>query len=64
MHGFRRGIREFVVDLDCPAAAALCLSNPNLGSGGLFQYFVPDWRRFVYPTGREYAFGAKAYPPS
>ena len=62
LHGYRQGIREFVVDLDCLAAAALCLSNPELGRGGLLQYYVPGWERFLHTTGREFQFGAKAFP--
>jgi hypothetical protein len=60
--GYREGIRELVVDLDGTAAAALCLSNPDLGRGGLLQYYVPGWERFLHATGREYKFGAKSFP--
>ena len=61
--GFRRSVREFVVDLDAPAAVSVCFANTvvdgvNLGRGGVIQYYIPDWKRFLYATGREFEFGA------
>ncbi len=61
-HGYRQGIREFVVDLPTPAAVGICSANGALGSGSVYQYFIPGWRSTVYMTGREYRFHAKAYP--
>jgi hypothetical protein len=60
--GFRDGIREFVVDLPTPAAVSVCRSNPVYGSGSVLQYFVPNWRMTVRPTGREFKFSEKNYP--
>jgi hypothetical protein len=55
-HGFRKAIREFVVDIDTDAAVGICLANPKLGSGTVLQYYVPDWERRLRPTGRSYTF--------
>ena len=60
-HGFRLGIREYVVDIRTPAAVAICFANPHLGSGSLFQYYVPNWEKMLLSTGREYKFGAQSY---
>jgi len=57
--GFRQGIREFVVDLPTPAAIGVCLSNPELGSGSVIQYYIPNWERTLFATTREYHFSAK-----
>ena len=59
--GFRLGVREFVVDLDAPAAVSVCFANSvidgeNLGPGGVIQYYIPDWARFLHTTGREFDF--------
>jgi hypothetical protein len=61
-HGFRHGIREYVVDLGTAAAVGVCRANIQLGSGSVLQYFVPDWNRTLHATGRTYAFEAKKYP--
>jgi hypothetical protein len=61
VHGYRLGIREFVVDLPTPAAFSVCVSNVRFGSGGVFQYYIPDWERTLYPTGREFKFGAASF---
>jgi hypothetical protein len=60
--GFRLGIREFVVDLPTRAAVGICRNNPVLGSGSIFQYYVPDWQRRLLPTGREHQFRTGIYP--
>jgi hypothetical protein len=60
-HGFRKAIREFVVDIDTEAAVGICSANPRFGSGTVLQYYVPDWERRLRPTGRSYAFAKKAY---
>ena len=58
--GFRQGIREFVVDLRTKASIGVCLSNPELGSGTVIQYYIPNWERTLMATGREYQFSAKS----
>jgi hypothetical protein len=58
---YRDGIREFVVDMPCKAAIAVCDASPTFGRGGLIQYYVPDWEKHIYPTGREYRFAEKGY---
>lgn len=55
-HGFRQGIREYVVDIATPAACALCLSNPGYGTGSVFQYYIPNWEQTMYSTSRIYRF--------
>lgn len=61
--GFRDVIVEFVIDLPTPAACGVCLANTSLGSGTLFQYFIPKWKetQTLYPTGRQYKFNKKSY---
>lgn len=60
--GFRIGIREYVVDIRTPAAVGICRNNQALGSGSVFQYYIPDWEKRLMPTGREHRFGASGYP--
>jgi hypothetical protein len=60
-HGFRQGLREYVVDLPAKAAMGVCLANPGLGSGGVMQYFIPGWGSYIYATGREFQFSSKGY---
>jgi hypothetical protein len=60
--GYRGKIMEFVVDFPIPAAVGICLANPNLGSGSVLQYFVPNWDRSLRPTRRTYRFDEKNYP--
>lgn len=59
--GFRQGIREFVVDMPAPAAVGVCLANTGLGSGTVLQYYIPDWERALYVTGRDFQFSSKSY---
>ncbi len=59
--GYRDGIREFVVDIACDAAMGICRSNPRFGSGGILQYFVPDWEGALYATGRQHRFAKVSY---
>jgi hypothetical protein len=59
-HGYRQGIAEFVVDLDCPAAIGVCINNPARGRGGVIQYYIPNWERYLMKTGREFRFAAKS----
>lgn len=60
--GFRAGIREYVVDIPVAAAISVCRANPQLGSGSVFQYYIPGWRRALHATGRVFTFSEKAYP--
>ncbi len=60
--GYRDGIREYVVDLPCKAAIAICSANCQFGSGSVLQYFIPDWKRYLYATGREFTFANRAFP--
>lgn len=59
--GYRQEIAEFVVDLPVPAAVGLCTANKALGSGSVFQYYIPDWESRVYRTGRSFKFGSNGY---
>jgi hypothetical protein len=59
--GYRQEIAEYVVDLPVVAAVGICTSNRSLGSGSVYQYFIPDWKARVYATGRTFKFGAKGY---
>ena len=61
-HGFRSGIREYVVDLSTRVAMGICRENPLLGSGSVMQYYIPDWASRLHPTGRKFTFGEKAFP--
>jgi len=58
---YRQEIAEFVVNLPTPAAVGVCSANRSLGSGSVFQYFIPGWHRRLFATGRRYKFGVKAY---
>jgi hypothetical protein len=62
LRGYRDSIAEYVVDIRTPAAVAICRASPLLGSGSIFQYYVPGWSGRVHPTGRVFTFGAKTYP--
>jgi hypothetical protein len=59
--GYRDEIREYVVDMKCAAALALCSANARFGGGGALQYYIPNWERYLYATGRTFTFGAKSY---
>jgi len=62
-HDYRGKIAEFVVDFPTEAAVGICLANPVFGvTGGLLQYFIPDWQRTLRLTGRTYRFEEKSYP--
>ena len=58
-HGFRQGLQEFVVDLDTPGAIGICLANPSLGTGTVLQYYIPNWERTLFATGRTFDFSEK-----
>lgn len=60
-HGFRQGIREYVVDIRTEAAVALCLSNMGFGTGSVFQYYIPNWDQKLYATGRTYRFSSTSF---
>lgn len=60
--GYRDGIREYVVDLTTRAALGVCRENPQLGSGSVVQYYLPDWKSRLHATGREFTFSEKAFP--
>lgn len=60
--GFRKGIREFVVDFPTPAAIGICRNNPGLGSGSVLQYYIPNWERYLQRTGREFNLDAAGRP--
>jgi hypothetical protein len=61
--GFRQGIREYVVDFPTPAAMGICLANPQLGSGSVFQYYIPNWTQHsLLPTGRTHTFDTANFP--
>ncbi|MCA9711728.1 MAG: hypothetical protein KDK70_38185 [Myxococcales bacterium] len=59
--GYRQEIAEFVVDIPVLAAVGCCLANMALGSGSVFQYYIPDWENSLFRTGRTYRFGSKGY---
>ncbi|MCX4248101.1 hypothetical protein [Paraliomyxa miuraensis] len=59
--GYRQSIGEFVVDLPVPAAVGLCTANRALGSGSVFQYYIPDWEARIYRTGRVHRFSGQSY---
>lgn len=61
-HGFRKGIREYVVDMPTLAACAICISNAGLGSGSVFQYYIPNWEQTLFSTGREFNFSMTSFP--
>jgi hypothetical protein len=61
-HGFRHGIREFVVGIRIAAAVGICRANGALGSGSVFQYYVPNWASSLRATGRTHRFNETAYP--
>lgn len=58
---YRQEIDEFVVDMPVMAAVGICMANRALGSGSVFQYFIPNWGGSLFRTGRRFKFGAKAY---
>jgi hypothetical protein len=55
-YGYRNAIIEYVVDLPVAAAVGYCFSNGHLGGGGVYQYYIPDWNKCMFRTGRRYAF--------
>lgn len=59
---YRQQIAEFVVDIPVDAAVGCCLANRALGSGSVFQYYIPDWDNSIFATGRRFRFSTKAYP--
>lgn len=61
---FRQEIEEFVVNLPVAAAIGVCTANHTLGSGSVFQYYIPNWDQDerIFRTGRRFKFDAKAYP--
>lgn len=59
--GFRDAIAEFVVDLPVVAAIGVCTANKALGSGSVFQYYIPDWESRIFTTGRTHKFAARSY---
>jgi hypothetical protein len=55
-YGYRTAILEYVVDLPVQAAVGVCRANSHLGSGSVFQYYIPNWQSKMFRTGRRYAF--------
>jgi hypothetical protein len=60
-YGYRKAIVEWVVDIRVAAAVGICRSNTGLGSGSVFQYFIPDWEKAMFRTGRRFEFRHKNY---
>ena len=60
-YGYRTAILEYVVDIKVTAAVGICRANGGLGSGSVFQYYIPDWQKALFRTGRRYAFKNKNY---
>ena len=60
-YGYRTAILEYVVDISTPAAVGICRANTSLGSGSVFQYYIPDWQKGLFRTGRRYAFKHQKY---
>lgn len=60
-YGYRSEVVEYVVDLPLAAAMGICRANGRLGSGSVFQYYIPDWESCLYPTGRRHKFRRVAY---
>lgn len=60
-YSYRQEIAEYVVDLPAAAAMGICTANRALGSGSVFQYFIPNWQGFMFMTGRTHKFHAKTY---
>lgn len=58
---YRQEIAEFVVDMPIVAAVGICSANRSLGSGSVFQYYIPGWENALFRTGRTFKFDAKAY---
>lgn len=58
---YRQDIAEFVVDIPLVAAVGVCSANRALGSGSVFQYYIPGWESRMFTTGRVFKFSAKAY---
>lgn len=61
LHGYRKEIAEFVVDMPVEAAMGFCAANGVYGSGGVFQYFIPDWESRMFQTGRTHRFDRQGY---
>jgi hypothetical protein len=49
VHGYRPGMTAYEVIGDVPAAFGRALANPQHGSGGLPQIFLPDWKASLRP---------------
>lgn len=60
-HGYRDAIDEFVVDMPVTAAVGICQANSSLGSGSVFQYYIPDWQSYLFKTTRTYRFRNKSF---
>jgi hypothetical protein len=60
-HGYRQAILEYVVDIRVTAAVGICRANSGLGSGSVYQYYIPDWEKSLFRTGRRYEFRHKNY---
>jgi hypothetical protein len=55
-YGYRTAIVEYVVDIRVAAAVGICRANGGLGSGSVYQYFIPDWDKSLFRTGRRHEF--------
>ena len=51
-HGHRPRMGTYVFTEDTPAATANTLANPQHGSGGMPQYYVPGWQDSTTRTGQ------------
>jgi hypothetical protein len=60
-YGYRTAIVEYVVDIRVTAAVGICRSNSGLGSGSVYQYYIPDWEKSLFRTGRRHEFRHKNY---
>lgn len=60
-YGYRTAIVEFVVDIRVTAAVGICRANGGLGSGSVYQYYIPNWEKALFRTGRRHEFRHKNY---
>lgn len=60
-YGYRSEIVEYVVDLPIAVAMGICRANSGLGSGSVFQYYIPDWESRLFATGRRHKFRRVSY---
>jgi hypothetical protein len=60
-YGYRIGILEYVVDIRVSVAAGVCRAIGGKGSGSVFQYYIPDWHKSLWRTGRRHEFKLKHY---